>query len=376
MDHFAFVSSVPNTLGIELELQLVDPDTFDLKPAAQDVLEHLSGDPLSAQIKPEITRSMIELNSSVHHHPADLLDEMCAMRDVLCRAAQAVGARVAGGGTHPFMRWQDRKIFAAPRFEQMAGMYGYLARQFTVFGQHIHLGVASGDEAIALTRRLMPYVPHLIAMSASSPYSDGVDTRFSCSRQHAINAFPLSGHLPAHITDWYAFESHLVRLRLSGLMDSQKDLYWDIRPKPEFGTVEIRVCDTPLTIERACQLAAFVQALGVWAMDCAPPDDLVWLAYRSNHFQACRFGLQADYVDEGHGTVRLADHIDALFELLQPTARRLDTEEMLVALRDSLARQGNDARWLRTCHQDSGDLPAVVRRASRLFQGPARGGLR
>ena len=376
MEDFAFVSSLPNTLGIELELQLVDPDTFDLKPAAQDILDNLPDDPLSTKIKPEITRSMIELNSSVHLHPASLLVEMHTMRDLLCHTAERVGARVSGGGTHPFMRWQDRQIFASPRFEQLAGTYGYLARQFTVFGQHIHLGVTGGDEAIALIRGLMPFVPHLIAMSASSPYRDGVDTRFSCCRQHAISSFPLAGHMPAHIADWYAFEAHLMQLGASGLMHSQKDLYWDVRPKPEFGTVEIRVCDTPLTIERACQIAAFAQALGVWVMGCPPPADLAWLAYRSNHFQACRFGMQADYVEAGGAQVRLADHLAALFNLLLPVARDLDTEETLLALRSSLASQGNDARWLRTCHQESGSLPTMVHRASRLFQGAARGDLR
>lgn len=172
---------------------------------------------MADRIKLEITLFMIELNSSVHEHPMSLLAEM----------------------------------------------YGYLARQYTVFGQHIHVGVKNGDEAIALTRRLSAYAPHLIAMSGSSPYSEGIDTLFACSRLNAANSFPLSGHMPPEIIDWYGFEVHMSQPYSFGLAESIKDLYWDIRPKPEFGTVEVRVCDMPLTIERACQIAAFVQALTV-----------------------------------------------------------------------------------------------------------------
>ncbi|SUV86537.1 carboxylate-amine ligase [Bordetella pertussis] len=141
MEQIPFVSSAPNTLGIELELQLVDPRSFDLAAASDELLAQLANHPIADRVKPEITRSMIELNSSVHEHPAGLLAEMREMRDVLCEAADAVGVGVTGGGAHPFMRWQDRAISDTPRFQYLAEMYGYLARQFTVFGQHIHLGV-------------------------------------------------------------------------------------------------------------------------------------------------------------------------------------------------------------------------------------------
>ena len=250
---------------------------------------------------------MIELNSSVHEHPMGLLAEMREMRDALVEAADAVGVSVAGGGAHPFMRWQERSISDTPRFQYLAEMYGYLARQFTVFGQHIHLGVKSGDDAIRLVRRLSPYVPHFIALSASSPYCEGVDTLFSCSRLNAVNSFPLAGHMPPEVKDWYQFEAHLSQLRAYGLAESIKDLYWDIRPKPEFGTVEIRVCDTPLTVERACQIAALAQALAVLLMREPEPSDKAWLSYRSNHFQACRFGLQGSYVTPDGQRMRLID---------------------------------------------------------------------
>ena len=124
MGQIAFVSSSPGTLGVELELQLIHPDTFDLMPAAPQLLEVLRGHPLDGSIKPEITRAMVEINSAVHDEPGTLLTELRQLRDTVCKGAAAVRARVAGGGAHPFMRWQDRRIFSLPRFQRVAGRFG------------------------------------------------------------------------------------------------------------------------------------------------------------------------------------------------------------------------------------------------------------
>lgn len=369
MDQIPFVSSASNSLGIELELQLINPRTFDLTAAADELLVQMSNHPFAERIKPEITRSMIELNSSVHEHPMGLLAEMREMRDALCEAADAVGVSVAGGGAHPFMRWQECAISDTPRFQYLAEMYGYLARQFTIFGQHIHLGVSSGDAAVRMMQGLSPYIPHFIALSASSPYYEGVDTLFSCCRLNAVSSFPLAGHLPPDVTEWYQFEAHMAQLRHSGLAESIKDLYWDIRPKPEFGTVEIRVCDTPLTVERACQIAAFAQALSVLVTREPQPGASAWLAYRSNHFQACRFGLQGSYVTPTGHRVRLIDHARELFRKLMPIAEELGTRDMLTQLHDEALRSGNDARWLRGQFHRVRDLPSVVESMTRVWRG-------
>ncbi|WP_459616030.1 YbdK family carboxylate-amine ligase [Bordetella sp. 2513F-2] len=374
MEQIPFTSSAPNTLGIELELQLINPRSFDLAAAADELLAQLANHPIADRVKPEITRSMIELNSSVHEHPMGLQAEMREMRDALCEAADAIGVAVSGGGTHPFMRWQDRAISDTPRFQYLAEMYGYLARQFTVFGQHIHVGVASGDAAIRLVRGLSPYVPHFIALSASSPYSEGVDTLYSCCRLNAVNSFPLSGHLPPEVLDWYRFEAHIAQLRTTGLAESIKDLYWDIRPKPEFGTVEIRVCDTPLGVERACQLAAVAQALAVLVTRDPEPGPNAWLAYRSNHFQACRFGLHGSYVTPDGERLRLQDHLQALFQRLAPIGDELGTSDMLTNLREDILHGGNDARWMRSQFHRVRELPMVVEAMARAWRGD-RGGV-
>jgi carboxylate-amine ligase len=369
MDSINFTASTPHTLGIELELQIVDPVTYDLKGSAEDLLAQLANHPYADRVKPEITQAMIELNSSVHECPHKLLTEMREMRRVLGEAADAVGVQISGGGTHPFMRWQDRAIFDSPRFQYLSEMYGYLARQFTVFGQHIHLGTPSGDAAITLTQKISPYVPHFIALSASSPYFEGVDTLFSCSRLNALNSFPLSGHLPPEVLDWYGFEAYLTQLQTSGLIESIKDLYWDVRPKPEFGTVEIRVCDTPLTVDKACQLAAFAQALGIWLERQPMPAPHAWLGYTTNRFQATRFGLQGNYVDPVKGRMRLVDHLRETLDKLEPIARDRGTSELLGALREDALKMGCDAKWLRAQFNRCREMPTVVQAAVAAWRG-------
>src|SRR5512134_4065470 len=141
-------------------------------------------------------------------------------------------------------------MFDRPRFKQISELYGYLAKQFTIFGQHVHIGCAEGDGALYLLHALSRYIPHFIALAASSPYFQGVDTAFDSSRLNAVFAFPLSGRAP-FVQTWDEFNAFFGKMRAAGIVESMKDFYWDIRPKPEFGTIEVRVCDTPLTITRA-----------------------------------------------------------------------------------------------------------------------------
>ena len=180
----------------------------------------------------------------------------------------------------------------------MSELYGYLAKQFTVFGQHIHIGVESGDDAVYLTHQLAPYIPHFIALSASSPFSQGEDTSFETSRLHAVSSFPLSGQLPSR-EHWAEFNTYFDAMQGYGIVGSMKDFYWDIRPKPEYGTVEIRICDTPLTVDVAAQLAAYAQTLSADLLRNrrTTPVEPMYRVYGYNRFQACRFGFEGELVN-------------------------------------------------------------------------------
>jgi glutamate---cysteine ligase / carboxylate-amine ligase len=364
VDKLGFAESRPLTIGIELEVQIVNARDYNLTRGASDLLAALkNGAPYPGEIKPEVTESMIELASSIQTGHAGLLSELVAMRDVIVAAAQRLNVGIAGGGAHPFQTWSDRRIYDTERFNQVAHEYGYLAKQFTVFGQHIHVGCASGDEAVYLTHMLSRYVPHFIALSASSPFHQGEDTLFDSSRLSIVNAFPLSGRIPL-VRDWAQFEAYFAKMRGFGIARSMKDFYWDIRPKPEYGTIEIRACDTPLSVAHAAALAAYAQVLARQFLSepRRPVTDDWYLPYNYNRFQACRYGLEASIIDpvDGRRTV-LADDIIAGFPRLEEHAAALRCRPALEALLLGARERENDARRMRAKLRETGSLAGVVR---------------
>ncbi len=293
-----FASSEPLSIGVELELMVLNTHDYNLVRGAPDLLARLEKVELDGEVKPEITESMIEVTSAVNSTYAALFDELVRVRDAIVVASERLNVAVAGGGSHPFHKWKERRISTTERFLRVSSLYGYLAKQFTVFGQHIHVGVANGDDGVYLTNRLSRYIPHFIALSASSPFSQGEDTSFETSRLHAVSAFPLSGRMPA-VHSWAEFNRYFDEMQGYGIVASMKDFYWDIRPKPEYGTVEIRICDTPLTVETAAQLAAYAQTLAADLLRNRIAGDLDPMnrVYGYNRFQACRFGFEGVVVD-------------------------------------------------------------------------------
>lgn len=367
----AFHPSAPLTLGVELELQLVNTHNYDLAPYATDILRLMQQHALPGTVVPEMTRSMIEISTGICADSHQVLQELTLIRNALVDSARELNIAVAGGGTHPFQQWHERRIYDKPRFRELTELYGYLTKQFPIFGQHVHIGCPSADDALLMLHRLSRYIPHFIALSASSPYVQGQDTAFDSARLNSVFAFPLSGRAPFTLS-WAGFEVYFDKMVRTGVVQSMKDFYWDIRPKPEFGTVEIRVFDTPLTIERAAALAALVQTLGRWLVADAPfmPSEDDYLVYTYNRFQACRFGLDAVYVDPQSGQhMPLREHMEQMFERIAPHALDPHTQAALALLRASAQRGYNDARCLRECQRQHGLLAEMTRQASTWFQG-------
>jgi carboxylate-amine ligase len=357
-------------MGVELELQLVSLSDFDLVPASPDMLDLLARAPFPGNVTPEITQSMIEINSSVHTGHAGLVAQLREIRDVLLAAGDRLNVGVCGGGTHAFQQWSERRIFSKPRFREVSQLYGYLAKQFTVFGQHVHIGCRSGDEAMYLLHALNRYVPHFIALSASSPFLQGADTSFQSARLNSVFAFPLSGRAP-FLLGWDAFaEEYFEKMAGTGIVKSMKDFYWDLRPKPEYGTIELRVCDTPLSVERAAALACYLQALCRYLLDGnePPPAEDDYLVYNYNRFQACRFGLDGTLVHpQQHAQVVLRDDILATLRRLEPHYAALGSEAALAQLRHDIAL-GSDADYLREAFIEGGSREAVVDAALERFR--------
>ncbi|MFT5645186.1 MAG: carboxylate-amine ligase [Janthinobacterium sp.] len=361
------------TFGVELELQLVNLSDFDLADASPDLLHLLNRKPFPGNVTPEITESMIEINSSVHTGHQPLLAQLQEIRDTLVQAGDRLNIGICGGGTHPFQQWSAQKIFSKPRFQELSALYGYLAKQFTIFGQHVHIGCASGDDAMFLLHSLNRYVPHFIALSASSPFVQGRDTLFDSARLNSVFAFPMSGRAPFMLR-WEEFSDvYFAKMEKTGIIKSMKDFYWDIRPKPEFGTIELRVCDTPLTVERAAALAAYLQALCCHLLErreAAPVED-DYLVYNYNRFQACRFGLDGAITHpKTYETMSLREDIITTLRKMAPYSEALGGSAGLQHLAQA-AMQCSDAQYLRTQYQRQGSAEGMVDTAIRSFRGEA-----
>lgn len=364
-----FKASRPLTLGVELELELVDRRDGDLTRAAADLLHIVRRRHPELDVKLEITESMIEVATGVRRDHAEVLADLGRLRAAVCEAAGLLNIGVCGGGAHPFQVWTERQIADGPRMRYLSDLYGYLAKQFTVFGQHVHIGCPDGDAAIGLVHGLARYVPHFIALAASSPFLQGEDTAFDCARMNTVSSFPLSGRMP-YVRNWAQFQAYFAKMRSTGVVNSMKDFYWDIRPKPEYGTVEVRVFDTPLRIERAAALAIYAQCIArrIFSLPRAETGEDAYLVYSFNRFQACRFGLRGELVDPAT-RVRIA-LVQDIRNTLAGLRRYWPAPDM-PALREieRCLEEGNDAAWLRDRYAQCGSLGAVVAEQTRRFAG-------
>jgi carboxylate-amine ligase len=373
VETLAFKPSQAYSMGVELELQILNSRDYNLARDAADLIGLINKGKPPGEVKPEITESMIEINTSIHHDYATLTEELVRIRDAVARAAARMNLRIAGGGSHPFHKWSERRIYPTERFKHLLERYGYLAKQFTIFGQHVHIGVPDGDTAIYLTHIFARYVPHFIALSVSSPFQQGEDTAYQSSRLNTVSAFPLSGQVP-FVASWQEFIDYFERMRGFGIVESMKDFYWDIRPKPEFGTVEIRVFDTPLTVERAAAIAGYVQALARYILTerPSPPSRDVYALYNYNRFQACRYGLQGTLVDAySQRHVLLKEDILDTLKIVAPHALALGGGTALDTLKADVSAAYTDAAWLREARRSRGSLNDVARMQSERWMAGA-----
>jgi glutamate---cysteine ligase / carboxylate-amine ligase len=366
-----FSQSAALTMGVELELQLVNTHDYDLAPYSDEMLRLMAHHALPGSVVPEMTSSMIEISTGVCGSTAQVLSELAEIRAALVSCADRLNIAVVGGGTHPFQQWHERRIYDKPRFRELSELYGYLSKQFTIFGQHVHIGCPDADCALLMLHRMSRYIPHFIALSASSPYVQGQDTQFESARLNSVFAFPMSGRAPFTLS-WDEFGKFFAKTTRTGVVKSMKDFYWDIRPKPEYGTIEIRVFDTPLTIERAAALAGFVQSLASWFLHEQPfmPQEDDYMVYTYNRFQACRFGLEAVYVDPPTGQhMPLREHIMRTLRQVGDHARKLGASHGIQLLYEDAEFGINDARWLRDRQAKERLLAEVVRQAAERFRG-------
>ena len=351
----------PNpTLGVEVELQIVDPLSCNLKQGSKLILDRVGDHP---RIKQELTQSTIEVITgicgSVREATADLagsITELYALGDEL-------GLGFASAGTHPFGQWRDQKIFPNERYQQLVDRIQWPARRLLIYGLHVHVGVSSGEKAIAVSNALVTYLPHLLALSASSPFIDFEDTGLASSRSKIFEGMPTAG-LPYRLANYGEFQRFMNTLVRARAIQTVREIWWDIRPHPGFGTLEIRICDSPSTMEEIASLTALVQCLVVALGDRYEAGGLdqplePWIV-RENKWRAVRHGLDADIItdnDGNHGPLRTL--LPDLLRRLASTAERLDCGEELAGIQTILDHGASYERQ-RARFEETRRLPDVV----------------
>ncbi|WP_296950505.1 YbdK family carboxylate-amine ligase [uncultured Massilia sp.] len=372
-----FAESRLGSMGIELELMVLDRLTYDLLPAAPDILRLLDQQDKAWVATPEITTSMLEVATSVLGSYREAAGQLEEIRTSVLRAAFAVGAAISGGGAHPFQKWNEQRIYPKERYRASAKKFGYLAKLFTVFGMHVHIGMPSADEAVRVGAWLTQRAPLFIALSANSPCWQGEDSGFCSARSNVVGAFPMSGIMPSDLRSWEEFAAHFERLAQHGIVNSIKDFYWDVRPKPEYGTIELRVLDTPLHPAYAAALACYAREVCIEVADQPGtwPGGNARELYNWNRFNAAKDGIRGSWIDPATGVARpIQDVVRA--DLARLAARSDDPGfPEACALIEALLRDGGQARWL-TAHMAAGaGMNDLARVASELFErAPASAG--
>ncbi len=330
-----FNASAGPSLGVEVELQLVDGTSRELRSGASEILRRLEkerGEP-HPKAKNELMESNIELItgicSTVAEARADLETTLAEVRPV----AEALGLRLLCAGTHPFSDWAAQDITPNERYHQLVEEVQWPARRMAIFGIHTHVGVRSGEKAIAIANALTAYIPHFLALSASSPWFEGRDTGLASARTKVFEGLPTAG-LPQLLDGWAEFSELMTTLIEARAISSIREIWWDIRPHPNFGTVELRICDGLPTMTEIATVAALAQCLVDW-MDTlidrgyGLPCPKAWIVGQ-NKWRAARYGVDAELIVDERGSLRpLRTAIEELVEELTPVARRLECEDEL-----------------------------------------------
>jgi len=364
LDH-RFGSSAAFTLGVEEEYMLLDPQTWDLVQHIDSVLARVTEDEFAARVVPELMQSVIEITTPVCRSSAEVDVQLRRLRRYVAGIAGAEGCRFASAGTHPFSLFERQRITAKDRYRKLVDQMQYIARRELIFGMHMHVAVDDPDKAIQVSNGLILHLPDFLALSASSPFWRGEPTGLSSSRQMVFSAFPRSG-VPPRFESYEAFAELVGQLERTGCIADYTHIWWDIRPHPRLGTVELRICDAVTRVEDVVALTAYFQSLvkmlseHVEATGTAPSFHRILTT--ENKWLAARHGLQApvmDLVTGRRNRVPIAQLIRRTLRDLEPHARELGCDRELAGVTEILARGNGAEQQLRVWNANR-DIAEVV----------------
>jgi carboxylate-amine ligase len=360
-----FRSSDRSSLGIEMELEIVDRGTRELRSAASEILAAMSerDGVCPPKVKHELMECIVEVNTDVCSTVAEACLDLERTIAEVASHAEARGAALMCSGTHPFSHWVGQVISPSPRYKTLVERMQWPARQLQIFGVHVHVGVRSAEKVVAMSNALSAYIPHFLALSASSPFWLGQDTGLASSRSKIFELLPTAG-LPYQLSDWSEFEEFMTTLVTARAIETIREVWWDIRPHPDFGTVELRICDGLPTLREVAAIAALSQSLVEWMDGLTDrgftlPYPRQWVI-RENKWRAARYGIDAEIiVDDAGDLAGIRDSIQDLVGELSPVAERLGCLDEL-GLVPEILRHGPSYVRQRAIAAATGNLADVV----------------
>lgn len=364
MGKLEFHSNREPTLGIELELGLVDAQTMALSSSIQTILKQVGEGNSAATYKPELMQCCVEINTGICKTVSDAADDLSAKIVCLEQICDQVGLRLWWGGTHPFSLWRNQSVTPNERYANLVNLLQEMARRLVTFGLHIHVGVDSGDKAVMICDRIMQHLPTLLALTGNSPFWEQRDTGLDSHRSKIMEGLPTAG-LPTLMRNWSEYVWLVNHMEETGFINTIREIWWDVRPHHGFGTVEVRVCDMPGNLGDVLSVAALIQCLvkylsdeidgGTYQHDCHP------IMVRQNKWRACRFGNRAHLVNSYTYEAQPISHIvEHLISKLRPISRDLDCYEYL-SQAQVLADTAGWAARQRSILEETGDPTEIVR---------------
>jgi carboxylate-amine ligase len=361
MDHH--FAGPPYTLGVEEELMIVDQKTMELVPAIEEMIAAVPHE-TEGQVKPELIQSVLEIATDVCRTVGEAAGQLEELRRRVRETAEQKGLTIGSAATHPFAHWEDQRIVKRERYREILDMLGFVARQELLFGLHVHVGIDDADKAIHVANGMRVHIPLLLALSTNSPFWRGRPTGLKSSRTPIFRLLPRVG-IPPRFDSWEEYCSRLDFMVEAGAVPDYTFLWWDVRPHPNLGTVELRSCDAQTRLEHTVALTALVQAMAKELAEhheagyqlASYPKELL----EENKWLAARYGIQGDLIDLPQATrVPTADLARRLVERLRPHARELGSEREFEGLEDLIAHGSGADRQLAE-YRANRDIVALVR---------------
>ena len=356
------------TLGIEEEFQIVDPESRELRSHVSEFLEE-GKMILGEQIKPEMIQSMIEVGTGICHNIQEARADISNLRGVIASLAEKNGLKIVAASTHPISRWQDQKIFDDERYELLVQELQTVARSLLIFGLHVHVGIPDRERQIHIMNASRYFLPHILALTTSSPFWMGHNTGLKSYRSEIFKQFPRTD-IPDHFDSYPGFQRYVDLLVKTGCINDGKKIWWDCRPHPIFPTLEFRICDIPTRVDDTVAIAGLFQAI-VAKLTKLIEKNLGFRLYRrmliqENKWRAVRWGLEGKMIDFGkQKEVPTRDLVLELLEFVDDVLDDLGSRKEVEHIHTILERGTSAEEQLRV-YSETNDLKAVVDRLMEL----------